>query len=470
MLISIIVFTELLCYNILMWQHLLGTDYRNWIKIAYIMQGGNKMSLQVEKLEKNMVKLTIEATAEEFDKSIEKAYQKTKNKINVQGFRKGKAPRSIIEKMYGESVFYEDAANDIIPGAYEKAAQESGLDIVSTPDINVVQIEAGKPFIFTAEVAVKPEVTLGQYKGIEVETKEVEVTEDEVTQKIEQEREQNSRMIVVEDRPVKDGDITVIDFEGFVDEEAFEGGKAEDYSLTIGSNSFIPGFEDQLIGKEAGEELEVNVTFPEEYHAEDLAGKDAVFKVKIKEIKEKELPELDDDFAQDVSEFDTLDEYKESIKATIKESKEKEIKTEKENEIVDKVIENATMEIPEPMIQTQVNQMADDMAQRMQQQGLSMEQYLQITGMDPSKFFETLRPQALKRIQSRLVLEAIVKEENIKATDEEFEKELENMAAMYRVEVDKLKEMIGDNEKEMMMQDIAVQKAVDLIASEAKEV
>lgn len=427
------------------------------------------MSLQVEKLEKNMAKLTIEASAEDFDKALEKAYQKNKGKMNVQGFRKGKAPRAIIEKMYGVGVFYEDAANELIPEAYENAANESGLDIVSRPDIDVVQIEKGKNFIFTAEVALKPEVTLGEYKGITVEKKEAEVTEDEILERIEKEREQNSRTITVDDRAVQNDDITVIDFEGFVDGVAFEGGKGEDYSLTIGSHSFIDTFEDQLIGKNIGEDLEVNVTFPAEYHAPDLAGKPALFKVKIKEIKVKELPELDDDFAQDVSEFNTLDEYKESIKATIKESKEKELKVAKENEIIEKIIEGATMDIPEPMIESQVNQMADEFAQRMQSQGLSIQQYFQFTGMDPQKFIADLKPQAVKRIESRLVLDAVVKAENIEVSDEELNKELTDMASRYQMEADKLLELIGDKEKEQIKSDIAVQKAVDFVVEQSKE-
>lgn len=428
------------------------------------------MSLQVEKLEKNMVKLTIEASAEDFEKAIQKAYQKNKNKLNVQGFRKGKAPLAIIEKMYGTGVFYEDAANELIPEAYEKAAIESGLDIVSRPDIDVVQIEKGKTFIFTAEVAVKPEITLGQYKGVEVEKKPITVTEEEILEKIDKEREQNSRMITIDDRAVQDGDIAVIDFEGFVDGTPFEGGKGENYSLTIGSHSFIDNFEDQLIGKNIGEELDVNVTFPEEYQAKELAGKPALFKVTIKEIKVKELPELDDDFAQDVSEFDTLDEYKENIKATIKESKEKEAKTEKENIIVDKIIENSVMDIPEPMINSQVSQMAEEFAQRMQYQGLSLEQYFKFTGMDSKKFLENLKPQAVKRIQSRLVLEAVVKAENIEVTEEELEKELKDMADKYQMELDKLNELIGDKEKDQIKEDIAVQKAVDFITENASDI
>ncbi len=431
--------------------------------------GITKMSLQVEKLEKNMAKLTIEASAEEFEKALEKAFQKNKTKINVQGFRKGKAPRSLVEKMYGPEMFYEDAANELIPEAYEKAASESGLDIVSRPDIDVVQIEKGKSFIFTAEVAVKPEVTLGTYKGIKVEKKEVTVTDEEVMEKINKELDQNSRTITVDDRAVQDGDIAVIDFEGFVDGTAFEGGKGEDYSLTIGSHSFIDNFEEQLIGKAIGEEVEVNVTFPEEYQAKELAGKPALFKVKIKEIKVKELPELDDDFAQDVSEFSTLDEYKENIKATIKESKEKELKTAKENEIVDKIIEGATMDIPEPMIDSQANQMAEEFAQRIKYQGLSVEQYFQFTGMDAKKFMESLRPQAVKRIQSRLVLEAVVKAENIEVSEEELDKELTQMATQYQMEADKLKELVGEREKEQIKDDIAVQKAVDFVLENAVE-
>lgn len=427
------------------------------------------MSLQVEKLEKNMAKLTIEATAEEFEAAMEKAYHKNKGKMNVQGFRKGKAPRAIIEKMYGPSVFYEDAANFIIPDAYEAAAKESGLDIVSQPEIDVQQIEKGSAFVFTATVALKPEVTLGDYKGIEVEKANLEVTEDEINAELDKVREQNSRMITVEDRAVEDGDMTVIDFEGFVDGVAFEGGKGTDYPLTIGSHSFIDTFEEQLIGKKLGEEVEVNVTFPEEYQAAELAGKPAMFKVTVKEIKKKELPELDDDFAKDVSEFDTLAEYKEDLKKGILEKKEKAAKTAKEDAIVDKIIENATMEIPDAMLNTQVNQMASEFAQRLQSQGLSVEQYFQFTGMDTNKFLENIKPQAMKRIQSRLVLEAIVKAENIEVTEEEVTKEIEEMAKNYQMEADKVRELIAPQMNDMKM-DLAVQKAVDLVAAEAKEI
>jgi trigger factor len=427
------------------------------------------MSLQIENLEKNMVKLTIEVAAEEFDAAIEKAYQKNKGKMNIQGFRKGKAPRSIIEKMYGVGVFYEDAANLLIPEAYESAAEESGLDIVSRPEIDVTQIEKGKPFIFTAEVAVKPEITLGDYKGIEVEKTTVDVTEEELAAELDKVREQNSRTITITDRPVANGDMTVINFEGFVDGVPFEGGKAEDYSLTIGSRSFIDTFEDQLVGKNIGEEVEVNVTFPNEYHAPELAGKPAMFKVTVKEIKAKELPELDNDFAQDVSEFDTLDEYKADLKSTILSRKEKEAKREKEDKVVEKIIEKATMDIPEAMIETQVRQMADDFAQRMQSQGLSMEQYFQFTGMNAKQLFEQMRPQAVKRIQSRLVLEAIVKAENITISDEDLDKEIAEMATVYKMEADKLKELIGEKEKEQIVMDMAVQKAVDFVVEAAVE-
>lgn len=428
------------------------------------------MSLQVENLEKNMAKLTIEVSEEEFEQAMEKAYNKNKGKINLQGFRKGKAPRNMIEKIYGPGIFYEDAANSIIPSAYEKAANESELDIVSQPEIDVVQIEKGKSFIFTAEVAVRPEVTLGDYKGLEIEKKDAAVTEEELTQELDRVRDQNSRTISVEDRAIQDGDMTVIDFEGFVDGEAFEGGKGSDYPLTIGSHSFIDTFEEQLIGKSIDEDVEVNVTFPEDYHAKELAGKPANFKVKVKEIKVKELPELNDDFAQDVSEFETLAEYKEDVKKHLEEKKADQLKKEKEEAVVEKAVQNASMEIPDPMLEGQVRQMADEFAQRVQSQGLSVEQYFQFTGLDSKKFLETLRPQALQRIQTRLVLEEIVKAENIEATEEDIEKEIKDMADMYKMEIDKLKELLGDKEKEQIALDMAVQKAVDLIVDSAVEV
>ncbi len=428
------------------------------------------MSVQVEKLEKSMAKLTIEVSTEEFDKAIQKAYEKNKSKMTVPGFRKGKVPRQMLEKMYGVGVFYEDAANIILPEAYESAAQESGLDIVSHPKIDITQIEKGKTFIFTAEVAVKPEVTLSEYKGVEIEKTSVEVTEEDITEEIDKVREQNSRLISVDDRPVQDGDQTIIDFEGFVDGVPFEGGKGENYSLTIGSHSFIDTFEEQLIGKVIGEDIDVNVTFPVPYQSKELEGKPALFKVKVNEIKVKELPEVNDEFASEVSEFDTLDEYKEDLKATILERKEKQAKTDKEDKVIDKIIENTQMDIPEPMIDTQTNQMADEQGQRFAQQGLTLEQYFQFTGLNRTKFLEMLRPQALKRIQIRLVLEAIVNAENIEVSDEEFESELAEMSKMYNMEVDKLKDLIGDGEKTSIRMDIAVQKAVDLIVESAREV
>ncbi len=427
------------------------------------------MSFKVEELGKSMVKLTIEVAAEEFEKAMETAYQKNKNKLSVQGFRKGKAPRAMIEKMYGAGIFYEDAANELIPDAYEKAAVESGLDIVSRPEIDLVQVEKGKEFIFTAEVAVKPEVTLGEYKGVEVEKTDVSVSDEEVTAELDRVREQNARILTVEDRPVADGDEAVIDFEGFVDGVPFAGGKGEDYKLVIGSHSFIDTFEEQLIGKNIGEEVDVNVTFPTEYHAEELAGKPALFKVTIKAITAKELPELDDEFAVDVSEFDTLAEYKEDIKKNLLEKKEKEAKFAKEDKVVDAIIENATMEIPDAMIDTQTRQMAEEYAQRLQMQGLNLEQYFKFTGMNANSFMENLKPQALKRIQCRLVLEAVVKAENIEVSEEELDKEFDTMAQNYRMEKDKLVELVGEKEKEQIKMDIAVQKAVDFVRDAAKE-
>ncbi len=427
------------------------------------------MSFKVEELGKSMVKLTIEVAADEFEKAMETAYQKNKNKLSVQGFRKGKAPRAMIEKMYGAGIFYEDAANELIPDAYEKAAVESGLDIVSRPEIDLVQVEKGKEFIFTAEVAVKPEVTLGEYKGVEVDKAEVAVTDEEVTAELDRVREQNARILTVDDRPVANDDEVVIDFEGFVDGTPFAGGKGEDYRLVIGSHSFIDTFEEQLIGKNIGEEVDVNVTFPTEYHAAELAGKPALFKVTIKAITAKELPELDDEFAVDVSEFDTLAEYKEDIKKNLLEKKEKEAKFAKEDKVVDKIIENATMEIPDAMIDTQTRQMAEEYAQRLQMQGLSLEQYFKFTGMTANSFMENLKPQALKRIQCRLVLEAIVKAENIEVSEDELDKEFDTMAQNYRMEKDKLVELVGEKEKEQIKMDIAVQKAVDFVRDAAKE-
>ena len=427
------------------------------------------MSLQVEKLEKNMAKLTIEVGADELDKAIESAYQKQKGKISIPGFRKGKVPRQVVEKMYGKEVFYEDAANILIPDAYEKALDECEEDIVSSPKIDVTQIEAGKPFIFTAEVALKPEVKLGKYKGVKVEKADVVVTDEEVDEVIEKERENNARNITVEDRAVKDGDMTVIDFEGFVDGEAFDGGKGENYPLTIGSGAFIPGFEEQLVGSEIGKEVEVNVTFPEDYHAENLKGKAAVFKCTVKEIKEKELPELDDEFASEVSEFETLTEYKEDVKKNLEEKKMKEAKENKEREAVEAVVDLSEMDIPEAMVETQQRQMVDEFAQRITMQGLSMEQYFQFTGTSYQQMLENVKPQAEKRIQSRLVLEAIAEAEKIEVTDEDFEKEIETMAEVYQMDAAKVKEMLGEKEMKNIRQDLAVKKAAEFVVENAKE-
>ncbi len=427
------------------------------------------MSLQVEKLEKNMAKLTIEVEAGELDKAIESAYQKNKSKISIPGFRKGKAPRKMIEQMYGKEVFYEDAANELIPEAYEKALDECTEDIVSAPKIEVVQLEAGKPFIFTAEVALKPEVTLGKYKGVKVDKVDVDVTDAEIDAEIATERENSARTIPVTDRAVKDGDMTVIDFEGFVDGVAFAGGKGEDYPLTIGSGAFIPGFEEALIGAEIGVETDVNVTFPEDYQADELAGKAAVFKCTVKEIKEKELPELDDEFASEVSEYDTFEEYKESIKKRIADKKEADAKNAKEEAVIDAIIEDATMEIPDAMVETQQRQMIEDFAQRIQSQGLSMEQYMQFTGLTPQALLEQVKPQAMKRIQSRLVLEAVVAAEKMEASEEDFEAEVTKMAEAYKMEADKVKELLGENGKKQVMEDICISKAVDFVVENAKE-
>ena len=427
------------------------------------------MSLQVEKLEKNMAKLTIEASAEDFEKAIQKVYLKARGKINIPGFRKGKAPRKLIEKMYGTGVFYEDAANDLIPTAYAEALKDCDLEIVSRPEINVTQIEAGKPFIFTAEVAVKPEVTLGEYKGVEVEKSDVEVTEEDINKEVDKERENNSRTIDVDDRAVESGDIIKLDFDGSVDGVPFAGGKAENYTLTIGSGSFIPGFEDQLIGTKIGEDKDVTVTFPEDYHEKSLAGKEAVFKCKVNAITVKELPDADDEFASEVSEFETLAEYKEDIKKKLTEKKEKEARAKKEAQAVEKAVENATMEIPDAMIDTQVQSMMEDFARRMQSQGLSLEQYFQFTGMDAKKMHDQMKPEALKRIQNSLVLEAVAKAENIEISDEKVDEEIAKMAEAYKMEVEKLKGIIGDSERDQMKKDLAVQAAADLIADAAKE-
>ena len=427
------------------------------------------MSVQVENLEKNMAKLTIEVSAEDLEKALEAAYQKQKKQINIPGFRKGKVPRVMIEKMYGPGVFYEDAANSLMQLNYPSAIDESGIDIVSRPSVEVVQIEKGKPFIFTAEVAVRPEATLGKYKGVTVTKIDTTVSDEEVDAALEKERNNNARTITVTDRPVAEGDTAVIDFEGFVDGEAFEGGKGENHPLEIGSHTFIDNFEEQLIGKNAGDDVDVNVTFPEQYQAAELAGKPALFKVKIHEIKTKELPELDDEFAQDVSEFDTLAEYRESLKKNLEEQKENEAKGTKEDEAIQKIIDKSKMEIPEAMIQTQCETMIDEFAQRIAQSGLTMEQYLQFSGLTIDAMMEQVRPEALSRIQSSLVLEQIAKEENIEVSDEEVDAEIEKMAKSYGMEADKLKEYVGEGERDSMKKNLAITKAVELVMDNVKE-
>ena len=425
------------------------------------------MSLQVEKLENNMAKLTIEVPAEELEKAIEGAYQKSKNRISIPGFRKGKAPRKIIEQIYGREIFYEDAANALVPDAYEKCEEE----IVSSPKIDVEQLEAGKPFIFTAEVALKPQVTIGQYKGMKVDKADLDVTEEEITAEIDKEREKNARTVDITDRAVKDGDIATIDFEGFVDGVAFDGGKGSDYPLTIGSHAFIPGFEEELIGAEIGAETDVNVTFPEDYQAEELAGKAAVFKCTVKRLQEKQMPELDDDFVSEVSEeSDTVEEYKEEIRKKLAGRKADEARAVKEDAVIDAIIADAQMDIPEAMVETQQRQMVQEYAQRMQSQGISMEQYMQFTGMTNEMLLEQVKPQVMRRIQSRLVLEAVVAAENIEVTEEEINQELKTMGEVYQMEADKVEELLGENGRKQVADDLKVKKAMEFVVENAEEV
>ena len=426
------------------------------------------MSLQVEKLEKNMAKLTVEVPAEQFEAALKTSYNKNKNKFNIPGFRKGKAPQAMIEKMYGVGVFYEDAVDEAINASYPDAAKESGLEIVSRPEISIEQVEKGKSFIYVATVATKPEVTLGEYKGIEVEKAKPEVTDADVEAELKKVQEQNSRLVSVEDRAVADGDQTVIDFEGFVDGKAFEGGKAEDYTLVIGSHSFIDTFEDQLIGKNIGEDVEVNVTFPAEYHAAELAGKPATFKVKIKEIKMKELPELNDEFASEVSEFETLDAYKEDVKNKLAETKQAQATAENENNVVQKVVDNAQMDIPAPMVDEQVRNMIEDYARRLQSQGISFDQYLQFTGSTIEQLQEQMRPQAELRLRTRLVLEAVVAAEKIEPSDELVDAEIKKMSENYKMDAEQIKTIMGEAGIAQMKADMAVQEAVDFLVAEAK--
>lgn len=427
------------------------------------------MSVQVEKLEKNMAKLTIEVEAEKFVKAVEAAYHKNKNNINVPGFRKGKVPRAMIEKMYGKGIFYEEAANALIQTEYEKAYEECGEEIVSSPEIDVLTMEEGSPFVFTATVALKPEVKLGNYKGVEIDKVETDVTEDEVMEVINKERENDARIQSVEDRAIKEKDIAVIDFEGFVDGETFEGGKGESYELEIGSHSFIDNFEEQLVGKNVGDEVEVNVTFPDNYHAEDLAGKPAMFKVKINDVKEKILADLDDEFASEVSDFDTLDEYKADVKKGLLEKKETAAKDTKQMAVIDAIIEASEMEIPDAYVKTVQKQMVNEFAQRVQMQGLSYEQYLSLMGSTPQAMEDQVKPQAIKRIQSRLVLEAVAAAEKIEVTEEDFEAEITKLAEAYNMSADKAKAMVGEEGKKEIMADLAVTKAADFVVENAVE-
>ena len=426
------------------------------------------MSLQVEKLEKNMAKLTIEVPAEEFDAAIKNAYNKNKNKFSIPGFRKGKAPLAMLEKMYGAGIFYEDAANEVIDASYPKAAEESKEEIVSTPEIKVTQIEKGKAFIYEATVALKPEVTLGEYKGVEVKKAEAVVTDEDVENELTAARKKNGRLIDVEDGAIEDGDNTIIDFTGYIDDKTFDGGAGTDYPLVIGSHSFIEGFEDQLIGKKKGETCDVNVTFPAEYHADELAGKPAKFVVTIKEVMRNELPELNDEFASEVSDFDTLDEYKADIRKKLQEKKEQDAKVENENNVIEKVVENAQMELPQPMVDTQAREMVENYARRLQSQGLNINDYMKYTGMTPEKLMEQMRPEAEKRIKTRLVLEKVVEVENVEVSDEKLDEQINEIAASYKLEGAKLKEMMGEREKEQIREDLKVQAAIDLLVEQAK--
>ena len=426
------------------------------------------MSLQVEKLEKNMAKLTIEVPAEEFDAAIKNAYNKNKNKFSIPGFRKGKAPLAMLEKMYGAGIFYEDAANEVIDASYPKAAEESKEELVSTPEIKVTKIEKGKAFIYEATVALKPEVTLGEYKGVEVKKAEAVVTDEDVENELTAARKKSGRLIDVEDGAIEDGDNTIIDFTGYIDDKTFDGGAGTDYPLVIGSHSFIEGFEDQLIGKKKGETCDVNVTFPAEYHADELAGKPAKFVVTIKEVKRNELPELNDEFASEVSDFDTLDEYKADIRKKLQEKKEQDAKVENENNVIEKVVENAQMELPQPMVDTQAREMVENYARRLQSQGLNINDYMKYTGMTPEKLMEQMRPEAEKRIKTRLVLEKVVEVENVEVSDEKLDEQINEIAASYKLEGAKLKEMMGEREKEQIREDLKVQAAIDLLVEQAK--
>lgn len=428
------------------------------------------MSVSVENLENSMAKLTINVSADEFEKALQAAYLRQKKNITVPGFRKGKVPRQMVEKMYGAGVFYEDAANAIIPNAYEEAATESGLDIVSAPEIDVVQIEKGKEFIFTASVAVKPEVELGQYKGVEVPKTDVSVSDEEVEEEIKKEQNKNSREVTVEDRPAEMGDTVTIDYAGAIDGVAFDGGTANDHDLKLGSGSFIPGFEEQLVGVNAGETRLVNVTFPEEYHAEDLKGKAAVFTCTVKKITATELPELNDEFAQDVSEFDTMDEYRADVRKQLEVRKENEAKQARRDNGVSKAAQNATINIPAPMLDTRAAEMVNNFARRLESQGMSMDQYMKYTGSDMAGMREQVKPQAEIQIRNELVLEKVAQVEGLEVTEEDVENEIAAMAKSYNMDVEQVKQFIGDAEKETIRRDLLVQKAADFIGENAVEV
>lgn len=428
------------------------------------------MSLQVEKMEKNMAKLTVTVSADNFEEAMKKSFNKNKNRFTVPGFRKGKATRQMVEKHYGIGVLLEDAVDISINETYPDAAKESELDIVAMPQIDIVKVGKGEEFVYTATVALKPEVTLGEYKGLEIAKKDAEVTEKDIEDAIKVEQNKNARLVSIEDRAVISGDTTVIDFEGSIDGKLFDGGAGEDYTLVIGSNSFIAGFEDQIIGHNVGDEFDINVTFPENYHIADLAAKPAVFKVKLKEIKAKDLPEINDDFISEISEFETLEEYKKDLKVKLGEAKEKRVKTEVENEALSKAVENASMDIPEPMVKEQVDRMINDYANRMSAQGYSLDQYMQFTGMTVDTLRTQMEPGALNQIKSRLVLEKIAEVEKLEASDEDIENELKKIAQNYKMELDKVKEFFPESQKEALSKDIILNKAVDLLVENVKMV
>ena len=428
------------------------------------------MKAELLKREGNQVTFKITVDNDKFESAITKAYNKNKGKFNIPGFRKGKAPKQIIESQYGKGVFYNDAIDMLFPEVYPTALDELNIDPINRPDLDIEEISKDNGLVMVINVEVKPEVKLGEYKGIEISKPAYTVNEEEAGLRLEEMRNRAARLVDVEDRAIEAGDTAIIDFEGFQDGVAFEGGKGENYSLVIGSNTFIPGFEDQLVGKNKGEEVEVNVEFPAEYHAENLAGKPAVFKCTVHEIKVKELPELDDDFAQDVSKFDTLEEYKEDVKAKLAANKADAAKRAKEDAVIEKIIENAQMDIPEAMIDTQARQLVDEFAQRIQSQGLSFEQYLQFTGMNLDTALEQMKPNAVKRIQSRLVLEAVVKAENLEVSDDDVKAEIAKMAETYKMDAEKLAEIMSEEEKKQIQMDMAIEKAVELVTEAAKEV